>query len=64
MFEGGGLLATQRQRHLPVPEGDVIQVLPGAPIDELLAAHVRGCRLMEAAGHRRLPVKDEAAARP
>ena len=62
-FEGGGLLATQRQRHLPVPAGDVAQVLPGAPIDELLAAHVRACRLMEAAGHRRLRVNDEAGAR-
>ena len=62
-FEGGGLLATQRRRHLPVPAGDVAQVLPGAPIDELLAAHVRGCRLMEAAGNRRLPVHDDAGAR-
>lgn len=62
-FDGGGLLATQRRRGLPTPDGDVVQVLPDAPIDELLAAHARGCRLMEAAGHTRLPVPDESRAR-
>lgn len=62
-FDGGGLLATQRRRGLPTPDGDVVQVLPDAPIDELLAAHVRGCGLMEAAGHTRLPVPDESSAR-
>ncbi len=61
-FEGGALLTTQQQRHVPVPEGDVAQVLPGAPIDELLAAHVRGCRLMERAGHVRLRVDDPTGA--
>lgn len=61
-FEGGALLTTQQQRHVPVPEGDVAQVLPGAPIDELLAAHVRGCRLMERAGHVRVRVNDPVGA--
>jgi len=62
VFEGGGLLATQRRRHLPVPDGDVVQVLPDAPVDELLTAHVRGCRLMERAGHRAVPVPDHPTA--
>ena len=47
----------------PTLDDDIVQVLPDAPIDELLAAHVRGCRLMEAAGHARLRVPDEASAR-
>lgn len=63
VFEGDGVLATQRRRNLPVPDGDVVQVLPDAPIHELLAAHVRGCRLMETAGHRRVSIPDHATAR-
>ena len=62
-FDGGALLTTQQERHVPVPDGDVAQVLPGAPIDELLAAHVRGYRLMEAAGHVRVRVDDQGGAR-
>lgn len=62
VFEGGGLLATQRRRQLPIPDGDVVQVLPDAPIDELLAAHIRGCRLMETAGHQRVPTPDHDTA--
>lgn len=62
-FDGGSLLTTQQERHVPVPDGDIAQVLPGAPIDELLAAHVRGCRLMDAAGHVRVRVDDQGGAR-
>jgi hypothetical protein len=63
VFEGGNVLATQWRGSLPTLDDDVVQVLPDAPIDELLAAHVRGCRLMEAAGHARLRVPDEVSAR-